>query len=346
MLYATTRNQKETYTAQRALCEKRAPDGGFYVPFRHPAFDPEALEALEGKPFRDTAAELINLLFNTRLSGWDLEFTLGKQPIRLCPVGRRTLSCERWRNPGWCFEGLVKDLVKKIRADQSGRDCGSWAQVGTGIALLFAAFSQIRREGFLEPGQSMDVAAASENLFSTVSALYAKAWGLPIGTVVVGCNDNSCLWDLLHNGQMRTGGVSVHTLTPEADFILPEGMEMLLWLCGGQREAQRYLEAAAVGKTSIPMDQTLQNLRSNLAVSVISDKRVLSTIPTAYATHHYLMSPYGALAYAGLLDYRAGSGTGGWGMILCDRGPSLDRTVIARALGVSDQRAGEILNNL
>ena len=41
MLYVTTRNNRDAYTARRALTENRGPDGGFFVPFREPVFTPE-----------------------------------------------------------------------------------------------------------------------------------------------------------------------------------------------------------------------------------------------------------------------------------------------------------------
>ena len=335
MLYATTRNQKETFTAQRALKEQRAPDGGFYIPFRYPVFSQEELDSFKTRPFRENAAELLGLLFGTRLSGFDLEFLIGRQPVSLQKIGRRTLSCERWRNPGWSFEGAVRDLASAIRSEKpevGEVPYGPWAQVGMGIISLFCVFGML--DGPKEPGQKLDIALSCGELYSAVSAWYARAWGLPIGKIVVGCRDHSGLWDLLHSGEMST-------VRP-----LPAGMEMLICLCGGQREAQRYGEAVAAQKTYVPMDQTYQNLKKGLAVSIISEARIRETIPAAYQTHGYLLSPESALGYAGLLDYRAASGSGGWGMLLCDRGPSLDRQETARSLGVTLRQAEEILHTL
>ena len=49
MLYVTTRNDQEVYTAQRALREGRGPDGGFYVPFRDPVFPEEDTQGKHGQ---------------------------------------------------------------------------------------------------------------------------------------------------------------------------------------------------------------------------------------------------------------------------------------------------------
>ena len=44
MLYVTTRDSRDAYTANRALSENRGPEGGFYVPMRLPHFEAEELK--------------------------------------------------------------------------------------------------------------------------------------------------------------------------------------------------------------------------------------------------------------------------------------------------------------
>lgn len=65
MLYVTTRNNRDAYTAQRVLRENRGPDGGLYVPFREPVFSWEEIDALKEKSFHQCVAEVLNRLFNT-----------------------------------------------------------------------------------------------------------------------------------------------------------------------------------------------------------------------------------------------------------------------------------------
>ena len=67
MLYVTTRNDQEVYTAQRALRECRGPDGGLYVPFRDPVFSKEDIAALREKSFNRCVADVLNVLFQTKL---------------------------------------------------------------------------------------------------------------------------------------------------------------------------------------------------------------------------------------------------------------------------------------
>ena len=60
MLYVTTRNKEEVYTAHKTLTENRAADGGFFVPFRMPVFSKEEIASLEKKSFGHCVAEVLN----------------------------------------------------------------------------------------------------------------------------------------------------------------------------------------------------------------------------------------------------------------------------------------------
>ena len=101
MLYVTTRNNRDAFTAQRALTENRGPDGGLYLPFREPSFSPEELTELLEQPFNQCVAQVLNLLFRKGLTAWDVDFAAGKNPVRLKELGQRIFVAEAWHNPRW-----------------------------------------------------------------------------------------------------------------------------------------------------------------------------------------------------------------------------------------------------
>lgn len=340
MLYATTRNKQETYTAQRALSQKTAPDGGYFVPFREPYFYPSQICQLGQISFSDALSRMLNLLFGCKLTPWDIEFTAGRHPVQFEKTGRRTLAAERWHNTGWTFERLVEDLTEKIQTQlPQNRGVGIWAEIGIGIAVLFASFSRIFRENDLKNGETVDIAVCAENLLSAVSAWYAKSWGLPIGTIVCGCRESTGLWDLFHSGMLRAGAIRKST----EEFTWADGLEILLCACGGQGESLRYLEAREKEKAYIPSDPVLMRLQEWMAVSVISEKRAEQTIPGVKSTHHYILSADGAVAYAGLLDYRAVSGANNLGVVLCDRSPGLEVPALSKILGIQEKELRKLL---
>lgn len=331
MLYITTRDNRDAYTAQRALRENRSPDGGLYLPFRTPSFSQAELDALGEKPFNQCVAESLNLLFNTKLTGWDVDFCVGRYPVRLESLRNRILMAESWHNPDWTFERMVADLAAHIRVGEAA-PVGDWARIAVRIAVLFGIFGELKRAGI---DQSVDISVVSGDFSAPISAWYARQWGLPIGNIVCCCNENNSLWDLICHGQLRTDAVSIPTATQEADITVPSDLERLIYECGGTLEVQRFLDACRRGGIYCPNDAVLSKLRKGLYVSVVSSQRMRTTIPSVYRTHSYLLSPYSALAYAGLLDYRAKTGETRSCLVLAEKCPVCDAEAVTGILGIS-----------
>ena len=124
------------------------------------------------------------------------------------------------------------------------------------------------------------------------------------GNIICCCNENGNLWNLIHHGQFRTDTVSVPTGTPEADVTLPAGLERLIYACGGLAEVDIYLDACRRGGMYCPRDSVLSRLGEGLDVSVVSSRRMISTISGIRGSAGYLLSPYAALAYAGQMCIR------------------------------------------
>lgn len=337
MLYATTRNNQDAYTAQRALRENRGPDGGLYVPFRLPEFSREAFSRLAEKSFNQRIAEVLNLLFQTKLTGWDVDFCVGRHPVRLETLGHRMVVAEAWHNPGEMFARMADNLAAHLTGEME--PAGDWLKIAVRTAVLAAVLGELAGAGVEEA----DISVVSEDFSAPISAWYARQWGLPVGNIVCCCNENNQLWELMCHGQMRTDAVSVPTATPLADVALPEDLERLICGCGGQKEVEAYLEACRKGGIYCPPEGLTEQLRSGIYVSVVSSPRLEMTIPRVYRTHGYLMGPYTALAYAGLQDYRAKTGQTRWAVILAERSPACDTEAVARGMGISLE---ELRNNL
>ncbi len=337
MLYVTTRNNIDAFTAQRALRENRGADGGRYLPFRMPRFSEEEIRGLKENTFGQTVAEMLNRLFGTKLSSWDVDFSIGRTPVRLLPLHHRIQSAEIWHNPDWSYERLVNNLLQQLCPEE----CipGSWAKIAIRIAVLFGIFGELMRSGI----ESADVSVVSGDFSAPISAWYARQWGLPIGNIVCCCNENNAIWDLICHGQMRTDGISKETVIPEADVIVPEELERLIFECGGFEEVEDFLSACQKGRSYCPGDGTLSKMRKGLFVSVVSSKRIDVTIPGMYNTNRYLMAPHTALAYAGLLDYRAKTGRTGHAVVLSEKSPNHACSAIARSLGIPEDGVMAIL---
>lgn len=337
MLYVTTRNNRDAFTAHRAMQENRCSEGGHYLPFRHPHFSESELESLLQKTSGQCIAEILNLLFGTKLNGWDVDFCIGRNSIRLEPLQHKILLAECWHTPGFCFDRILNPLYSRIISGQT--PISGWVEIGIRAAILFGIFADLHREGI----RQADFACLSGDFRMPISAWYAKHWGLPIGKIICCCNENHSLWDLFCNGQMRTDAVCIPTVLPEADITLPDHLERLIYEYGGIAETQRYLDACRKGRSYCPPDAMLSKMRKDLYVSVVSANRIASTIPSLYRSHGKLLSRTTALSYAGLLDHRAKTGSTDTAILWSEESPAVEQMKISGILGIPIETLANLL---
>lgn len=332
MLYRTTRDERDAYTVQRVLTEDRGPDGGLFLPFRMPCYTQEDLYALGQLPFTARIAQVLNTLCNTGLTQWDVDFCVGRRPVRLVSLPQKILLAQCWHNAQGGIDYLVRTLSSRVRRD-SRPESTDWLEIAVRVSVLFALFTEpeITRLGHV------DAAFLAGELYGPVSAFYARSWGLPIGNILLCCNENGQLWELFHRGQLRTDAVSVTTKTPDGDVTLPVGLERLLYEAGGAQEVAQFLDCCRRGGVYSPRDGVLSALRRGMFVSVVGSRRMEDTIASVWATAGVVLSPYDALCHAGLSDCRARTGENHPALIFSEKSPLRDGEVTAGALGLSPE---------
>lgn len=340
MLYVTTRNNQDAYTVHKALTENRAPDGGFYVPMHLSRFSEEEIEGLRQKSFGQCVAEMLNRLFGSSLTAWDVECTIGRSSARINPMTQRIVVAELWHNLQWDFHRTASGLMELLTGEQAASD---WAMTGIRIAVLFGIFGKLMRKGFVSVKNPIDLAVMSGDFSAPMAAWYAREWGLPIGTIILCCNENNNPWELLHHGAFRTGTVAVNTITPDGDFVVPTDLERFIYECGGVREVARFVEDCRLGRMYVPSEAALENMRKGMYASVVSQSRVASAVPNVYSSHGQILELNSALVYSGLMDYRAQTGEGRNGVILSEKGPGAAVDMTAWAMSISPDELGGLL---
>lgn len=330
MLYLTTRDRFDTFTTPHALQEDRAMNGGLYYPYRLPAMEDLQLQELGEKGFSSTVAYLLNQFFGTKLSAWDIEFAIGRYPVKLVASKHRIIMAELWHNQDSEYDHIVRVLTEQLLP--AGSKQTSWVRIGIRIAVLFGIYGELRHTGAADAQTQMDVAVMAGN-FSTPMALhYARQMGLPIANIICGCNENSALWDLLHIGEVKTDTPIVHTATPLADFSLSAETERLICATLGVQEAKRFGSICQEGEVYSLTDPEREALRKGMFAAVVSSKRLNDVIPSVFRTNGYILGPYSALAYGALLDYRAKTGENRPVLLLADRCPTLDADAVSAAM--------------
>lgn len=339
MLYVTTTEKNDAYTAARTYLEDRGPDGGLFLPRQLPVFSEGELLALVQEPFGERIANILNMFFSTKLTGWDIDSGIGRCPVKATTMSHRIVLLELWQNLDGSYERLEKILAEKIRNDgKSEQQVSSWLRIAIRIALLFASFAELVRTKTLDWQTTVDVSVVSGDLSGVMTLWYARQMGFPAGNIICSCNENCALWDLLNHGQLKTDIQKINTTTPLADAGLPVELERLIYSTLGWDGAKEFLRVCQNKGLYVPPAEEFDSLRKGLFSAVVSRARVDVLISSVYRTNSYLIGPYTALAYGGLTDYRAKTGESRTALILAERSPVQDAAVVAEAMGMTEEQ--------
>lgn len=334
MLYTTTRNKNDVETAYKAIHLDCNADGGLFVPLRFPRYSPAQIAAMADRTFGQNVAEILNAFFSCNLTGWDVEFAVGRVPVKINTISHRILIAECWHNSLWRFDRIVQTLSDRLRTENEGAAPGNWVNVAVRIAALFGVYGILLASQQTDGQTPLDVAVTTGDFASPMAAWYAREMGLPIGNIVCGCNANGAVWDLLHRGEMSTGSVAVKTCTKDVDIAVPRNLERLISAVLGPDEANKYVDCCLNGAMYTLEAEDFELLRRGVFAAVISDARVENSIYSVSRTSGYVFGPYSALAYGSLLDYRAKTGESRPALLFTERSPVCDVEQVAAFMRV------------
>lgn len=328
MLYVTIRNDHDAYTAYRAIHEPVGSDGGAFLPFRMPTFSSEEIASFQEASFGQCVADILNRFFSCGLTGWDVDFMAGRHAAKLASVTQRVTVAELWHNAEASYEHLEKVLTDRICGEAAPN---SWVRIAVRISVLTGVYAMLLRSGQIAVAQVFDVAVPTGDFAVPMAVWYFRQMGFPVANIIC-CSDNSAVWELLQQGQMRTDIAAKKNASAVADSGIPAELERLIAATLGCKEACRYSEAVKQGAVYSPPVGTFELLRKGITASVISSQRLSSAIPNVYSTAGYLMGPCTALGYSGLMDYRAKTGLRRPALLLADRSPLCDTAFVCEAM--------------
>ncbi len=312
MLYITTRSNRDAFTTARTLSQSVASDGGLYVPFSLPTYSSQEIQNLAEKSFGEIIADILNLFFAAHLTGWDVDFAIGKNTAKLIDMKYKMVFAELWHNPGSGYNYIVSNLYDIILQKQPSLEKPTeWVQVAVRIAVIFGLFGDLIRLGQTTSERRMDIAVSGDDFSLPMAAWYARKMGLPIGSIICGCNVNSSLWDLLRRGEYSPAA---------AQYNLSH--ERLIQATLGCQEAVRYQICCEKGRAYSVDEASLRVINEGLDVAVVGNERIDSVITSVFNTKGYRLCDTAALAYAALQDYRATITEGRAALILADYKPA------------------------
>ena len=327
MLYVSTRNTVDSFTAHRALHETAASDGGLFAPFR--PITPEQIAQWKDLSATEAIALVLNRFFGLSLSGWDVECAIGRTPFQIVEIARKSIAAECWRNPGSSWNYLIENLYTCMCGKSSA--VNGWARIAIEISLLFGLFTQTKTTG-----ESVDLCVADEDFGTVAAALYAKDMGLPIGKILCVCNESGSFWDLIHRSEMATDEINAKKTVY---------FEYLLHRAFGTDTVTDYLSATQRNRVFRLDEEALPKLGKEITATVVSTDRVDAVLSSIYRSGGYIADPSLAFTYGGLQDYRASTGINNQTVLLGKVSPALYANRLTKLLNIGRNELSKQINS-
>ena len=336
MLYITTRNNTDAFTAHHALTEDYAQDGGRYVPFRFPRFSADELKVLAEKPFGQIVAEILNVFFSSRLTGWDVEFCIGRNCLRATAIHHKIVVAELWHNPQSNYDYIVDSLYNSVAGQNTTkRSASEWFRIAVRIAVLFGSYGEIVKQKTLSGTETFDISVSVNNLATPIAAYYARCMGLPIQKIICSDHENSVVWDFIQRGTLNTALIS---------DSLQSGVERLVHATLGFDSVRVFRDKCQRRQNFLIDDAQSICISDTFFCSVIGIDRVPSVISSTFRNSTYIIDPDTALCHGGLQDYRAKTGNSRTTLIFAENTPLSSRERICSAIGVDAVKLAELIN--
>lgn len=334
MLYITTRDNRDAYTAHRALHENLAPDGGAYVPFRMPLLSNEEIAELVSESFGQTVAEILNRFFACGLSGWDVDFCIGRNPLKLVTMSHRIVVAELWHNLDGAYDHIVSSLFNRLCGTVSN-SVTEWFTLAAHIAVLFGIYSEMCRNNTISVGDKIDITLRADEFSIPLAAVYARQMGLPLEVIIFTCENDGGLWDMIHLGE----------LSPSAATVNPIGYERLIHATLGNSGVASLHSAMLAKKTYRINEDMVTAFNRGLFCSVTGKNRGSQNVNSIYRSNSYIIDPVTALSIGGLQDYRAKTGESKLTLALSCTSPMNCVAQISDATGISQEKLSSLFKN-
>lgn len=336
MLYVTTRNKNDAFTAYRALTNDLAPDGGRFVPFRMPEYTEEEIAQLRDKTFGQTISEILNVFFSARLQPWNLDFCVGRNIFRTVASNYKIVIAELWHNLEGDFHYMENALYQVMNSKNPNKTALEWVRIAVRIATLFGIYGEMLRNDLLEPGQTFDISVPNDDFATPMAVWYSRAMGLPVHMIICSCENDGNMWDFIHRGLIATSQISES---------LELGLERLLEGVLGCGEVKNFRQAWEMGKAYSVDEEILPQLNQGLFCSVSGSDRIPQTINSVFRSSGYIIDPQTALCYGGLQDYRAKTGKSELTVLLAEHTPKDFTAEICEATGIPTDKLNDYINH-
>jgi len=217
----------------------------------------------------------------------------------------------------------------------------NWGRVLPQIVYYISAYCDLRRDGKLAPGQSVDFCVPTGNFGNILSAYYAKAMGVPVGRLICASNSNDVLTDFLRTGIYDRDRTFYNTVSPSMDILISSNLErLLLDLTLDPEEVQGYMDRLAASGRYEVGEAVKARLKKHFSAYCCDDGETKRVIRRVYEGHGYLIDTHTAVAFSALEQYRKETGSQDPCVVVSTASPFKFCAAVLDALGEAQAAPG------
>ncbi|MCR5825337.1 MAG: threonine synthase [Oscillospiraceae bacterium] len=174
------------------------------------------------------------------------------------------------------------------------------------VVYYFRAYANLVKDGTLQAGDKVDFCVPTGNFGDILAGWFAKALGLPVGTLICASNANNVLTDFLKTGRYDKNRPFYKTVSPSMDILVSSNLERLLYLLSDDAALVRSLmeQLKTEGAYQVP-ETLLARLHEAFWQGCCDDEGTKNAIGMVWREYGYLCDTHTAVAWDVAQQYKA-----------------------------------------
>ncbi|WP_374929441.1 threonine synthase [Kytococcus sedentarius] len=214
-------------------------------------------------------------------------------------------------------KALFADEGARERLDARGYSISSANSINLGRLLpqmvyYVTGYAALRRAGVVAAGEQVDVVVPTGNFGNLLAATWARAAGVPLGSLVCATNENRVLADFFATGTYDARRSLVRTDSPSMDILVSSNLERYLYeASGGDTARVRTALETLARERRFDWGELPGRGANPVLAGAATRQEAAETLRRVHAEHGALVDPHTAVALHVLERYRTGELTDG-----------------------------------
>lgn len=206
-----------------------------------------------------------------------------------------------------CFNDPdLENLMKSNKQRFSSANSINIGRLIPQIVYYFKAYFELVHQGEIQINEKINVSVPTGNFGDILAGYLAKQMGCPIEQFICASNENNVLTDFIRQGIYNANREFKKTNSPSMDIVISSNLERLLYLyCEDDHEVFDMMESLQ-NKGCYELSKKIkEKLQKEFYASCTTQEETRAIIHDIYQSEGYLFDPHSAVAYKGMLDFKA-----------------------------------------